>query len=285
MRTFYSILYTPIRPVIKEQVSVGLMLINESDIIFKYSLDKITFLNKLIPHEAVSFLKTYLKNIDNSVKKFYKDKISEQLLPIKPSDSRIFQYDYYNYLNKYSNNLITFSKPIDIDIELNQSNFNILYEKYIDYLSSSDVEVKPSKTEIAKKRLYPKIENNVNLDIEIDRIDLPALESPKSVFPNMINILGKNGHYLSGQFIDFEKRIDHLKADLSFYLHFVNEIDNEGNHFLIGDEPNKKSIKNHFLWDDFRNFQTVKYVPNSEVELIEKYIIEKKVKRIFELDN
>ena len=117
MDTFYTISFVSIRPVIKEQISLGLIVANGRDIQFEYSKSKLKALNKLMSHNIVDFIRLYLKAMKKVVLKF---------------DDPIFsKYDYYNRLSNYNNNLLIFSKPKNVDIELTDYNFKRLFELYI----------------------------------------------------------------------------------------------------------------------------------------------------------
>ncbi len=286
MKSYYSIMFTPIRPVINEQVSIALLMVDNKNMFFSYSPEKLSFLNKLIPNDSVKFLRNYLNGINKDIKRFQNEINNDEVL-VKKSPGYYFSYSekYLNYLHSYSNNLITFSKPSEISIETNADNFKSLFEKYI----STANELKPDDNSfnslvLARDKLYAKISKKVNLDIEIDKISIPEIANKKAVLPDTINIFGKNGNYISGQFFDFNKQFFYLKADFNSYFNFVNFVNNNNNnnHFIIGDEPLSVNEKNHSLWNEIRNFSGIKYLILDEIEEIEHYIINNNVKPVFD---
>ncbi|MEN6510357.1 MAG: hypothetical protein ABFD00_00790 [Chloroherpetonaceae bacterium] len=284
MQPFFSILMTPIRPAIKEQVSVALILISENKVFFKYSAEKLSFLKKLIPSDVSEMLKQYLAGLSNKISTM-QDDLSDEYLLIRPTtkDFNFLSDKYLSDLSAYSNNLITFSKPAIIDIETSEQSFNLLFEKFVsDEYTKNLADELLSNIEILRKDFYPKIQNRVNFDVDINKIIKEEKKVPISVLPEHINIFGKNGKYVTAQVIDFDKKSNNLKADLSFYINFINEFDGDNSHFIIGNEPEKSQQKNNQYWDDVRKFKkNLQYVPFKEVEIISNYLEKNDVKPVF----
>jgi len=285
MKTYYSILFTPIRPAINEQVSVALLLVNENNMIFKYSSDKLSFLRKLIPTEAVNLIKQYLEGMSKEIQEFHSEhQDGSKIIKKTVSEYTNYSEKYLNYLNSFSNNLITFSKPAIINVEVNENNYQFLFEKFISDQYKQNFEHDSLRNiEIAQEKLYPKVKERVNIDIEIDKILIPEILSPRLLLPDKINIFGRNGKYLSGQFIDFDKKVDNLKADLSFYVNFIHEINDKGTNFIIGNEPDVSSEKNHKYWQDIKGFSKIKYVSLDGVDEIEKFIFDNDVRKVSDI--
>jgi hypothetical protein len=282
MKTYYSILFTPIRPAINEQVSVALLLISEDNMIFRYSNEKLNFLRQLIPSEATNMIKQYLEGIKKDIQGFHSE-MNDNSKIIKKSTWEYINYSekYLNYLNSYSNNLITFSKPTLINIEVNEKNFQNLYEKFIsDQFKPILEQDAQRKIKIVQKQFYPRICDKVHIDIAIEKILIPEIKSPRLLLPDKINIFGKNGKYLSGQFFDFEKNTYNLKADLSSYINFIHEINDGGTNFIIGNEPDLTSEKNHRYWKEIKEYSKITYVQLDEIGVVEKYIFENDVKQL-----
>ncbi len=190
---------------------------------------------------------------------------------------------YFGYLNRYSNNLVVYSEPRKIDIDINLENFKSIFNKYV---FEYDEEINLIKNEdiLSKVRtkLFTKIEDRVNLNVTVSSNDFNELLTPVDV-----NFIGKNGVVVAGQTIDFVKRMYNLENDLTRFISFTKAVDyscaKKGKYFLVGQEPNKlESPSNHKTWKHVRESHLVEYIDLSETEKIQEYIISKNVSPFFE---
>jgi len=277
MKPFYSILYASIRPIAKEQLSIGLLFSNNENVLFKYSIEKMSHLRGLMDSSAYSLMKTYLRNVED----YLNESTSQSGFEIDfgSRKTEIIEKKYISYLSNYSNNLITFSKPAPIDLELTPNNFRALFEKFVFEYEEPIVVKEPFEKRI-KKRLYPRIRSNVNTDIQITQKLLPSL-----LFPTEVNFLGKNEVPTAGKIIDFEKGHYYVESDISKFISLIKafEVDKEGDgkYYIIGKEPLKKSVQ-HGIWDQIRKSSFIDFVPTSEIDLIVDYIDEHHVSPFFE---
>ncbi|MEM6720793.1 MAG: hypothetical protein AAF611_15795 [Bacteroidota bacterium] len=280
MKTFFSIMYLTLNASLDEKISIGIFMFNNEDVKFKFSDTKLGVIKNLIPNQNHHFIKSYFKSLNNHL---YKDPEDKILFGINKKISLDWVNEQYlNYLHRYSNNIISFSKPKKVDISFNKSNFDKLYEKYV---FSKDVKIdnKDSKEDIikiVKKKLYSRIKSNVNLDATISPSDFKELISPVNV-----NFIGKNGQIVSGQTIDFSKRYVDLERDLTKYISFTKAVDFEkgsGHYFLVGDEPKKANSKNHTIWKHIYDSKIVEYVHLNETDKIKDYLDSKQVLPYFE---
>lgn len=273
MKTYYSILNVPIRLSIGEQISIALILADEEKIHFRYSHSKIGIIKNLLPDSAFSFLKSYLKNLESEINKDLHVAPNESLN--MPFDSKFKSYlgkNYLSYLSKYSNNLISFTEPKEINLEANSENFDKLFEKYV-FGIDAPIQ-KPTKItflERIKTNLYPKIEGKVNLDRRLTSIEIPEL-----LFPTTINFIGRNEVPVTGQTIEFENNHVSIENHLAKYISLIKafELGNEpnGKYFILGKEPEKSLIDNHKMWTEIKNHRLFDYVPMKEIGRVEEYM-------------
>lgn len=244
MDTFFSIIYVTLNASLKERISAGMIMSNGKETKFKFSLSKLSIIKQLLPSQNHSFLKAYFKSIDKEISSFgdHKDQLDFQT----DKGNNWINKGYFGYLSRYSNNIVEFSKPIKIDVNLDQASFNTIYNKYV---FESDLEAIKSTPKvgidsIVKDNLYPRIKTKVNIDATVNPSDFDELISPVKV-----DFIGKNGKIVSGQTIDFEKRYVDLERDLTKYISFTKAVDyqfGKGHYFLVGDEPSKEGdSKNH----------------------------------------
>lgn len=257
-----------------------MIMSNGKETKFKFSLSKLSIIKQLLPSQNHSFLKAYFKSIDKEISSFgdHKDQLDFQT----DKGNNWINKGYFGYLSRYSNNIVEFSKPIKIDVNLDQASFNTIYNKYV---FESDLEAIKSTPKvgidsIVKDNLYPRIKTKVNIDATVNPSDFDELISPVKV-----DFIGKNGKIVSGQTIDFEKRYVDLERDLTKYISFTKAVDyqfGKGHYFLVGDEPSKEGdSKNHAIWKHIYQSRIVDYVNLNETDKIVEYIESENVAPFF----
>jgi hypothetical protein len=146
MKVFYSILYVSIKPIVKEQLSIGLLLSNGTECMFHYSTDKLNLTRKLMVDDSFTMIKSYIEGFSADING-------------KQQSFKVNGPDYLNYLSNYNNNLISFSKPTAINVELNKLNFKTLFEKFVFNYKEESVayQIKDTPLSFVKEELYPLI--------------------------------------------------------------------------------------------------------------------------------
>lgn len=275
MKTFYSILYCTIRPNVDERVSIGLFIGNENTCKFQFSLEKLSVIKGLFSDSAFNMLKVSLK----SLQKLSAECETDFLDTFKGSST--LKEQYFSYLSKYSNNLITYSQPKGIDVDLNQSVFDKLFEKFIYELPIlNESSIKP--IERIKKRLTKSLEGRVNFNAHIDNTKIPGL-----IVPTKVWFIGKNEVQVTGEARDFSgQRPDIIEQQINAHLFLIDKIKDtpsgkNGHFFLIGDEPPKDFIDNHKLWQAVKESSTLDLVPTNEIERVETYMEQHGVTPLF----
>ncbi|WP_425391624.1 hypothetical protein [Ekhidna sp.] len=278
MKTTYSILYTPIKTIGQERLNLGMIMIDDyGNIQFDFAKEKLKASKKLFDDDGYKLLVSYLNAIETKLSK------KDELI-----DSRSkFNTGYLDYLSNYSNNLLSFSKPVDIDIDLSDSNFNHLFSKYI--FKRVEVEkLTPLKSRIdsLKLEVLPRVKErvNVNVDLDADTFDFV-------MFNMRIDMMGRNDMPVLNQFIDFETSNRTIQKQLTDYLSIVKPLElrekKPGKFFIVADEPSKKEIKQHLIWRHLMDSpliseKIVEVAPTNEIGRIEDYLKEHDVKPFFE---
>lgn len=108
----YSIIYAVLRQDISEKVSVGIIIVDGSKIIVRYSDSKLKALKYLLPQNKYEFINKAIRDL--------------------PGNNKIKSKSDIDYLSRYSNNLISISPLQTIDIEPTDTNKDWLFEKYIE---------------------------------------------------------------------------------------------------------------------------------------------------------
>lgn len=107
----YSIIYGVIRPEISEQLSLGLIIVDNDEVKVRYSDKKLQLLQSLYTESEYEFVSKVLKSLT--------------------TNNVIQSTDLINYLTRYSNNLIAISALQDIDLDSSQESQDWLYHNYV----------------------------------------------------------------------------------------------------------------------------------------------------------
>ena len=270
MKTFFSIIYLPLSSDFQEKISIGMVMSDGLDSVVRFSDPKLNAVKHLISQHRYSIIKDYLKNLSEEA--YENNKLGQFNLNLRSSNQWMNE-EYFSYLNRYSNNLVMFSEPRNIDLKINTENFKTLFEKFVFYFEDETAKIKVDTIySQVKRKLYSKIENNVNLNVTVKSTDFRELITPLDV-----NFIGKNGIVVAGQTIDFIKRHYNLEHDLTSFVSFSKAVDysrkDKGKYFLVGKEPSKKDHpKNHRTWRQVIESHLVEYVDLDETEKIQDYI-------------
>lgn len=278
MKTYYSILSLNITPEINERLSVGMIMVCRDTIFFHYSQSKLSIIKKIISNStykaALDYLKLIHKTIDNNAHANLKDNTLG--LKVETKYSRILNESYFDYLSRYNNNLILFSKPKALDIDASQEIFKKLFKKLVDEFSFEPTVKKDHQLDLFKRNFFPSVKTYFNTEQEIDFSVFQGLYTPVKV-----DLLGKNDIEVFGQSVDFEKNIRSIEYNIGNLLQ-INKALPKAKQFVLGIEPNKKNKTHHQVWKNIQESKDFEYVELEEAEKIKEYAIEHGVKPFFD---
>lgn len=277
MKTLYSILYVTLNATLNERISVGVIMTNGIEHYFKSSSEKLLAIKSILEDERYNIVKTYLKSIEKEIG-FEETQLSDK----SNIKTNWVNKGYLSYLSQYSNNIIQFSSPQNIDVELNFSNFRRVFEKYVFKIFEEKDEIEAFNVHsIVRSKLFPKIASKVNLEKKITSNDFENLFAPIA-----IDFIGKNGVPVAGQTIDFEKKSYYLENDVTRFVSLTKAIelkDNpKGKYYILGREPQNTNDKKHQLWEQIRDSNFLEFVDIDEVGIVEEYIEVNNVRPFFE---
>jgi hypothetical protein len=285
MESFYTIVYCQISSTADEKISLGLLLRLGDRIIFRYSHDKLTIIKELLPEPAFRLLKANLRNLEgyfDPIKELHNKSYFEKTLfrdaaieMVKPPSYT--SASYINYLNTYSTNLISFSRPFLLSInKIDNTIFEKLYHEFV-FESDQVLEHGTTIYERVRKKVNPLIRQHVNLDIHLTSENIPEL-----VLPTKVWFIGQNKVDVTGEIFDFEKRTYFLKNEIASHLNLIHALQaskkgKNATHFLVGKEPAKRLHDNHSMWKSISNLKYVTFVPIGELQQINEYVVKHKV--------
>jgi hypothetical protein len=107
----YSIIYAVIRPEISEQLSVGLIIVDNQGIEVRYSQKKLSLLQGIFSEKEYKFISKVINSLQRN--------------------QSVNSVEAVNYLTRYSNNMISVSPLQTIDIEASEQSKNWLFRNYV----------------------------------------------------------------------------------------------------------------------------------------------------------
>ncbi len=265
MNSFYSILTVPIRPSSQEQLTIGLLLVDDRNLLFKFSARKLEFIKKLLPENSFNLLKSYIFGLTEKLTS------EDERMRVKFSKT-----EFVSYLSNYNSNLLTFSKPTLIELDVTDESFRKLFEKFIFQYEvdiTQDV-LKESVTlkERLKLNLYPKIKERVNLNQTITVKEVPNLLVPSV----KVNFIGQNNLPVAGHGVDFESTTASISNSISKLISLIKAFDmddKKGQYYIIGKEPDKKAFaEQHSNWQHIRQSNLIEFVDVDDMDQIASYV-------------
>lgn len=263
MKSHYTIISAFVRPEIQEKISIGLLLVSTTGLYFLCSRNKLAVVRSLIDKPLYRFLNDTIRQIDLAIE----TEVANKGTIFTTSEHHAqFSEGYISYMNRYSNNLISFSSPVQIEIEADQNLFNFLFSKYIDATETASKRTK--SVEIVKSEFLPNVTNHFNIERELSRNDIPDLLMSVNV-----DMIGKNEVPVFSQIIDFERNMNFLQQDVAVLEFLFNALERQRpKSFLVGNEPDKSAYpKSHLAWNDLRNYSKFEYVALEEIDRVKVY--------------
>jgi len=282
MNTFYSVIFASVNSIISERLAIGLVMVDNNGVWFRYSTKKLSLMKHFFSEEAFLLLKTSLKNIGSTVSSVNVDQttVVTELFTFTSKNQYAFSVGYLKYLSRYSNSTLTFNEPVKIDVEASDELFSYLYNEFI--FVEIEEAVKVTTVETVKAQLYPSIKKHVNLDRRIETGTIPGL-----IIPVELDFIGKNQRPVVGKVTNFDTSNSYLDGTLAKFILLVNTLEannQSGCNFIIADEPDKMNIHRHKTWNEIRNLRNIDLVPFQETQRVTDYMEIHDVRPYFEAE-
>lgn|SRR5690606_24556432 len=236
MKSYYSLIRYFNNSLSKENIVIGLIAISNTRVFYKFSDLKIKLISKLSDNKD-DLLNFNIKKIKESLER----NLDDQLF-IEENANNLKQY--IDRLSIYNNGIIQFDKPIELNIDINESFFNKFYDKYIGEFKSNfkNRQVDLVFTNRVQNDFSKPLSDIIDIDYKIEKSIIPSL-----FFDYKLNGIGVNGSIYSVKCIDINsnRTLDNIQKDISeleslnFRLDKFSEdkVENPKNnqHFLVID--------------------------------------------------
>lgn len=280
MKSFYSILYAGINPASGEKLAVALFMRGADKEHFAWSKHRTNVVRELMGGDAQRLLVQNLKGLQRKCEEGVQ---GQEGLFAGNADQHaaggyVLNEPYFNYLTRYSKNLLDFGPVTPIDIEATEQRFNDLFKLLVDDRSSAISRSRSADIDEAKAKLRERISARVNWNAELSQADVPGLLLPSV----RLDFIGRNGKSVIGEVVDFEKQEYYLEADinkLDIVSQMLQQQNQLGKAFLVGDEPDAGEHPNqHRAWEAVRASSRIELVPTTDLELVGAHLDRQNVK-------
>jgi len=270
MTTHYSILSVNIRPEIQEKISIGFLLVCDSQVFFNYSKNKLSAAKSLLTDHGYRMLRDSLKNVESAaVNENEKLNVRKQMLLSSSLENSSFSISYISYISRYNNNVLSFSAPKKIDVAGSEEIFFKLFRLMVDDSESLPSVLLSNNLESFKTVNRPRLKKYFNVEKEFTSNEIPNLLAPVKV-----DLIGRNDKPVYAQSIELNRIVYHIENDLAQLLLLQNAFASENKSakgFVLTSEPDKRETKQHNIWNQLRNNRLFEYVDISEGEKIIQY--------------
>jgi hypothetical protein len=276
MNSFYSILYAGINPASGDKLAVGLFLRGGEHPRFAWSKRRVAIVRDLMGGDAYRLLAQSLKALQRKAEEPNADPADLFNGGVPPKGAYELNEPYFQYLSRYSTNLLTFGPVTPIAVDATEQKFNDLFRLLVDDRSVAITSHKKDIDE-TKVQLKERIGARVNWNAELTQQDVPGLLLPTI----RLDFIGRNGKDVIGEVVDFEKREYFLEADinkLDNVTHVLEQKGTLGKAFVVGDEPDaKEHPQQHLAWKALRASKRIELVPTNEIERVSQHLEQQNV--------
>ncbi len=272
MSSFYSIVYAGINPVAGDKLAVGLFMRGADRPHFAWSRNRAAVVRDLLGRDAHRMLVVNLKALARETAA--DARLSMGLFSEAESGElagQLLQEPYFNYLSRYSRNLLTFGPVTRIEVEADVERFTALFKLLVDDQEAASGSATSDIDEV-REGLRTRTTQRLAWEVIVTQAQLPNLLMPAVT----IGFHGRNEKDVIGEVVDFERPNYHLEIQL-YELNDVQRAISEerrlGKAYVVGDEPNASTHpKQHATWKAFRALSRYRVVPTKEVSEVEEYM-------------
>lgn len=287
MKSIYSIVRFYSNSLSKENIAIGLIMISDGKLFFKFCEDKIDFVSKFNPSGS-KLLNFSLSQIKDSL---IQPTLQDRKIIV---DDELFNSSYLERLSIYNNGIIQFDKPSVINQIYNQEKFLSFFDKYISLKNEKILlpkKIDSRFNDCIKKFFYEPLKNVIDVNKTVKKKEIPSL-----YFNYHLDGLGVNGAIYTVKAIDLNsnKSVSQIQKVISEFESFNMHIDNFGkqkniqeksHHYLVMDKyiGNKMSYLDLYtILSDKGNAEFYELVDSKDIGRIVSEIQKRKAKKFSE---
>ena len=211
METFFVPVYLKIGKLNDEKMLVALIGVTPEHIWFNYSAKRVELSAKLSGLSFAHLAKKVLEQIEYKAGELNKKLGETDILLFETTHS--FNIEYFQYLQKYSNNILVFGQIELFDFATSTIGFKGLYESLMNEYIDEIKETKQSfQTKIKHKLEAANIQEKADIDFKI------TTEQLSGIYNNtIVTLIAKNGGILAANSIDFSNNVSTIAQTLNSF--------------------------------------------------------------------
>lgn len=272
MKPFYNIIKIATNATAGESIAIGLFAYNGTSYFVQFSNNKKKIAKKLLESgsELVDYLSKHITTKADELNKILLDDKSKLFESTSLIDS-----DYFNYLSRYSNNILQFSNSYLIKESIDDKKFQKLFSLFIDHYHVNELVTVDMNSVMFQDRINTKlidrVKDKVHTSIQLTQEIIPSL-----YFNYELDCIGLNGVFTGAKSIDFSKSEIFVDKAISHYFQIIMLLSKiyqrdkkDNNFYLIGDEPD-----NNKIWKQLKKQNIVKLIHSEESDIVAQKIEE-----------
>lgn len=211
METFFVPVYLKFGKLSEEKMLVALIGVTPTYIWFNYSIKRVELSSKISGPSFAHLSKKVLEQIEYKAEELNKElgKSAKSLFDWTHS----FNADYFQYLQKYSQNTLVFGQLESFDFDASSIGFKGLYESLMNEFIEEIKETKPNfQSKIKHKLESANIQEKVDLDFKITPDQLNGIYNN-----TIVTLIAKNGGILAANTIDFNNGVQSIAQSLNAF--------------------------------------------------------------------
>lgn len=260
MESFYSLVKIVANQASGDSLTIGIIVRTHDGFMYKFSKTKKSIARALLPGRG--------RQVD-VIEKQITAKLDETNAS-PTSFTRLGAQEYFTYLSRYSNGVLSFSPPAVLGGSFNNATLDKLYALFVDGTESTtndftQVQFTTFKERI-ETRLISRVENRVHTKVTFGPGQFHSLFSSFEM-----DCVGKNGVLIGAKslFMGQSKQTlaSHVQTYMNVILHLSADYDadiKDNKFYLIADEPSDRESPQHKVWQNLQREELLTVIPSTQ---------------------
>lgn len=277
MHSFYTIVSLSPNIMINDSVGIGIIFFNGKKFQSYFSENKRKISQRLI-HSADVDLKNVVNQLVHKCEELNTELSENKLIY---NSEKWINASYFEYLNKYSNGLIQFSKPKMFISSQEEKEFESLVRMLLKeslFESMTIIKEALKTNRLVQENLINRVSSKVHTNYKFKPVDFPAIH-----FNYELDCIGKNGALIGAKSLNFHQSEKTLDLKMSHYYSLIlmlssreNKAIAENSFYLFAEEPSLIKSPEHKLWESAEKNSLIKVLDPADSSRVADLIEEKK---------
>jgi hypothetical protein len=284
MKPFYTIIQLAPNTATNDAVGIGMLLFDGFKFRHYFSHNKLKPAKKLLQNKEVN-IKFLLAQIEEKFECINNDHKEFKLFF---NFEKLSDISYFEYLNKYSNGILRFGKPIALYETLD----DVAFSKLVQFLFGETItqqavafkEIFEQSQAVIYDKLISVVEDKVHTHFHFNPEVFPTI-----YFTYEMDCIGMNGSLVGAKSVSFNRSIQTIDKDISHYFALLSSLSSrynkslkENDFFLITEEPSEIGSKEHQLWETIKLNDLIQVIHPEESDIVADLVLEKNAEKFLD---